>query len=136
MKKPTLLYIEDDESQSRELSHALRDRGYDVFRAASGEEGLELLSHQPVDLVLCDLNMPGLGGIEVLHEIKEKSPRVPVLILTSRGTIELAVTIALFGYSHYRQHAAHSACLLGGHLVDVHLGHGLQRQHRIVRHLR
>jgi PAS domain S-box-containing protein len=91
MGNSVLLYIEDDELQGKELSRALRSRGYDVFRAVSGEEGIEILSNQPVDVVLCDLNMPGPEGLEVLAEIREKSPLVPVLILTSTSNVELAV---------------------------------------------
>jgi PAS domain S-box-containing protein len=91
MDKPTLLYIEDEAAQREGLSAALETRGYTVLCAESGERGLETLAGRSVDVILCDLNMPGLGGIDVLRAVEKSGARTPVVILTSRGTVELAV---------------------------------------------
>jgi PAS domain S-box-containing protein len=91
MKKPVLLYIEDEINQREQLSQALETRGYTVFCVETGAAGLEVMAGHAVDVVLCDLNMPGMSGIEVLHAVRDGWARVPVLILTSRGTVETAV---------------------------------------------
>jgi len=91
MAKTRILYIEDDEAQRSDLIGRLEARGYSMRGASSGEEGLELLQRGEADVVLCDLNMPGLDGIEVLGRIKRIRPDLPVLILTTRGTMKLAV---------------------------------------------
>ena len=75
----------------RELSAGLRDRGFTVIDTGSGKDGLRILNMQGADIVLCDLNMPAMGGFEVLQKTREKHPDVPVIMITGHGTIQAAV---------------------------------------------
>ena len=81
-----VLAVDDSETYLQELAEMLRGEGYDVVMARSGDEGLELLAVQPVDCVLLDLIMPGIGGQEVCRRIKS-TPAIrdtPVIMLTAR----------------------------------------------------
>ena len=87
----TILLIEDDDS-GRELGlFNLRKAGYGVDGAADGEAGLARFDPERHALVITDLQMPGVGGMEVLRRIKERSPETPVLVITAYGDIEVAV---------------------------------------------
>ncbi len=91
MPGETLLFIEDDDS-GRELGlYNLRKAGYAVEGAADGEAGLAMFTPERHALVITDLKMPGLGGLELLRRVKERSPETPVLVITAYGDIELAV---------------------------------------------
>jgi len=89
MKRKVL--ISDDEKNTREgLRLLLQDRPLDMRLAADGEEALQIIRAEPIDLVLADLKMPRLDGMELLKCIKEESPQTEVIILTGHGTIESA----------------------------------------------
>ncbi|MGQ9920101.1 MAG: response regulator [Desulfobacca sp.] len=78
MKK---ILVADDEMSIRLLySEELKEEGYDVVTAANGKEALEIVSREPLDLVILDIKMPEMSGIEVLRQIKEKFPNLPVLL--------------------------------------------------------
>ncbi len=84
--------IVDDDPQIRSLlAERLRFHQYRVFTAEDGEEGLNIFRKEGVDLVLLDLMMPKLDGIETLHRMKKEEPEVLVIMLTAFGTIEKAV---------------------------------------------
>ncbi len=86
-----VLYIEDDDSLRAQISAGLRDRGFTVIDTGSGKDGLRILNMQGADIVLCDLNMPAMGGFEVLQKTRDKHPDVPVIMITGHGTIQAAV---------------------------------------------
>jgi DNA-binding NtrC family response regulator len=91
MPGETILLIEDDDS-GRELGlFNLRKAGYTVDGAADGEAGLARFAPERHALVITDLQMPGIGGMEVLRRVKERSPETPVLVITAYGDIEVAV---------------------------------------------
>ena len=91
MPGETILFIEDDDS-GRELGlYNLRKAGHVVEGAADGEAGLALFAPERHALVITDLKMPGIGGLELLRRVKERSPETPVLVITAYGDIELAV---------------------------------------------
>ncbi len=78
MKK---ILVADDEMSIRLLySEELKEEGYDVITASNGKEALEIVSREPLDLVILDIKMPEMSGIEVLRQIKEKYPDLPVLL--------------------------------------------------------
>jgi two-component system KDP operon response regulator KdpE len=79
-----ILIIEDEPQLARALVTNLRVRGYDVDAAGSGEAGLRLAADRPPELVLLDLGLPGIDGIEVLHGLRGWSS-VPVIVLSARG---------------------------------------------------
>ena len=90
------LLIIDDEAGLREFMRLFLSReGYEVHSAASGEVGLELYDRLRPDLVLTDLTMPGMNGLEVLRRVKERAARegrdVPVLLITAYGSVQTAV---------------------------------------------
>lgn len=75
------ILVADDEMSIRLLySEELREEGYEVLTAANGREALEIVEKEPVDLVILDIKMPEMSGIEVLRQIKEKHPHLPVLL--------------------------------------------------------
>lgn len=88
---PRILIIDDDAPMRFFLAEAMRKEGYACEEAASGREGLEKLGGGNTPVVLLDLKMPGMGGLEVLKEIRRIDPEAPVLIVTAFGTKEAAL---------------------------------------------
>jgi DNA-binding response OmpR family regulator len=85
MSTRRILTIEDDSAIRRGIVDALRFAGYQVAEAANGGDGAELALGQELDLVLLDLVLPRLGGLEVLQRIRAARPTLPVIVLTARG---------------------------------------------------
>lgn len=92
IKIPTRVLLVDDEVDFVEmLSLRLNEVGERVTPAYSGKECLEILGQKSIDVVILDIRMPGMDGIETLREIKKKFPLVEVMMLTGHGTTETAV---------------------------------------------
>ena len=92
LKTPTHVLLVDDEKDFVEmLSLKLQEVEFKVTPAYSGEECLQTLAKNNVDVVILDIKMPGLDGIETLREIQRRYPIVEVIMLTGHGTIETAV---------------------------------------------
>ncbi len=89
--QPTILIIDDDVSLRRVLEYHLQEAGYEVTTAASGEEGLARFGELAPQLVICDMQMPGMDGLQVLHAIKQRSAETPVIIITAFGSVDVAV---------------------------------------------
>ncbi|MFF9017321.1 response regulator [Streptomyces sp. NPDC014870] len=81
---PRVLLIEDDPSVREGVELGLRRRGHEVRAAATGEAGLALLTEFRPDLVLLDLMLPGMNGVQVCHRVRETS-QLPIIMLTARG---------------------------------------------------
>jgi two-component system NtrC family response regulator len=92
-----ILVIDDDESLRRVLEYTLQEEGYEVFTAASGEEGLELFEERQPALVITDMKMPGINGFQVLKELKERSAEALVIIVTAFGEVDAAVKAMKLG---------------------------------------
>lgn len=91
-KIPNYIMIVDDEADFAEmLSLRLGEIGETVISANSGRECLEKLEQANIDVIILDIKMPGMDGIETLKEIKSRHPIVEVIMLTGHGTIETAV---------------------------------------------
>ena len=88
---PEILIIEDEEEMRIALTEVLIRNGYSVHTASNGIEGLELFNKEPFNMVITDVKMPKISGLEVLKEIKKQSPQIPVIMITAYGTIDNAV---------------------------------------------
>jgi two-component system NtrC family response regulator len=86
-----ILFIDDDLAGREVALFNLRKAGYEVRAAADGAEGLAAFSPESFDLVVTDLKMPGVSGIEVLRAVRSRSPEIPVLVITAFGNVETAV---------------------------------------------
>ena len=84
-KKYSILLAEDDQGLQTALTKVLRKEGYYVYGASDGDEAVEVFNQRTFDLVITDLSMPKKKGLEVLAEIKKKSPKTPVIIITAFG---------------------------------------------------
>ena len=101
MNAPAVLIVEDDVNFRRVLEFQLNEAGYQTTLAGNGEKALELFSENHHRIVLTDLNMPGMGGEEVLRHVKRVSPDTPVIIITAFGSIDSAVEALKLGAFHY-----------------------------------
>lgn len=86
-----LLLVDDDPYIRKFVGLALADDRYDMTTAESGEEALDRLQKDPFDIVITDLVMSGISGMDVLREVKEKYPETPVMILTGYGEVNNAI---------------------------------------------
>lgn len=88
---PAVLIVDDETSIIESLEGILSDDGFEVIHAFNGYEALKKIETESPDIVLLDIWMPGMDGIETLREIKKKFPNIPVVMITGHGTIESAV---------------------------------------------
>jgi DNA-binding NtrC family response regulator len=86
-----VLVVDDDASNRVTLERILKREGFAVRHAASGREGMEALRSAPVDLILTDLKMPGMSGIDLLKAARKVDPDIEVVVMTAYGTVETAV---------------------------------------------
>jgi len=91
MPKPRILVIDDEAPIRDSLKMTLEYEGYDVIGAATGQEGLALAEREAPDLVLLDVKMPGMDGIEVLERLRNMNDSLPVVVVSGHGTISTAV---------------------------------------------
>ena len=93
----TVLVVDDEPEILKSVRENLMDEGYEVLVAVDGPEALRKVDEDPPDLVLLDIKMPGLDGIEVLEQIKSGHPEVPVVMMSAHGTIETAIKATKLG---------------------------------------
>ncbi len=86
-----ILIVDDDEALRESLELVLASEGYDVSAADCGEAALARIEEHPVDVVLCDLRMPGIDGFELMPQIGRQLPGVPIVLMSAYGTEDLAV---------------------------------------------
>ncbi len=96
-----LLLIDDEEGIRKVFSISLKSDGYDVATAASGQQGIDLFQKEFFPIVLTDIKMPGMDGIEVLRRIKEINPEVEVIVITGHGDMESAIQSLHLGASDF-----------------------------------
>lgn len=94
---PTILAVDDEATILQSLSGILSDEGFEVLTADNGYEALKIIEDESPDLVLLDIWMPGIDGIETLQEIKRTNPFLQVVIISGHGTIETAVKATKLG---------------------------------------
>ena len=86
-----VLLVDDEVEFIETLLKRLKKRKLDVYGVYSGEEALEFLKSHPVDIVVLDMKMPGMNGLETLRQIKRESPLVEVIMLTGHANMEVAI---------------------------------------------
>ena len=97
----SILIIDDEPHLPHQFARYLKKHGYEVCTAADGEAGLQELQKNSIDLVLLDLRLPKLGGLDVLKEIRKSEQELPVVMLTAHGDVQTAVTAMKLGASDY-----------------------------------
>jgi DNA-binding NtrC family response regulator len=98
---PTILIIEDEAKMRRLLELNLGEDGFKTLSAADAEAGLKLLASEPVHLVITDLKLPGMSGLELLQMLKQQDAALPVVVMTAFGSVETAVEAMKAGASDY-----------------------------------
>jgi DNA-binding NtrC family response regulator len=101
MEEMKMMLVDDEERFLSTTKKLLSKKGYDVFTAISGAEALEKLGTQNIHVVILDVKMPGMDGIETLKAIKRRFPMVEVIMLTGHGTVESAVEGLKSGATDY-----------------------------------
>lgn len=91
MKHNKILVIDDEKPTLKMFKLFLDAYGYEIFTADSGEEGLEIFEREKPDIVLTDIKMPGMNGIEVLQAIKKQASSTEVIVITGHGDTDLAI---------------------------------------------
>lgn len=87
----SILLVDDEEGIRKVLGITLADAGYRVTTAADGEEAMRRFAEERPDIVLTDIKMPGMSGLELLESIKSRDSEVEVIMLTGHGDMELAI---------------------------------------------
>ncbi len=99
--KHQILVVDDEANLRRVLAAQLGRDGYEVHTAEDGEAGLAFINEHHVDLVITDLRMPKLGGMDLLRVVQREAPAIPVVILTAHGTVDNAVEALKTGAFDY-----------------------------------
>ncbi len=117
----TILVVDDEESICQSLQGILTDEGYDVRTAGSSEEALKAIEEDLPDLVLLDIWLPGMDGLEALKIIKTDYPQVPVIMMSGHGTIETAVKATKLGAFDFIEKpiSLEKVVLLVNHAIDL-----------------
>ncbi|HBX23423.1 MAG TPA: response regulator [Desulfotomaculum sp.] len=96
-----LLIVDDQMGVRRLISEALLERGYVVDQASCGREALEMLKGKKYHLIILDVKMPGMSGIETLHEIRKINPGVSVVLMTAYEELDVVEEAGKLGVKHY-----------------------------------
>lgn len=100
---PRILIIEDEAAIRRVLTKILTEenKGYEVFEAEDGLSGMEIIKKEDFDLILCDIKMPKMDGIEVLEAVKKIKPEIPIIMISGHGDLDTAVNTMRLGAFDY-----------------------------------
>jgi DNA-binding NtrC family response regulator len=101
MRVSTILIIDDDDQLRKSFERLLREEGYDILAAPSGEAGLKVLHCRMPDLVILDMRLPGMNGFETFKAIQQIDSKLPVVIMTAYGTTETAIEATKLGAFDY-----------------------------------
>ena len=99
--KPSILIVDDDEMMQETLSSVLRKGGYEIFSVTSGNEALSLIKKNIIDLVLLDMKLPDVDGLEIQKKIKTIDTEILVIIMTAYSDVQTAVSAMKSGAYHY-----------------------------------
>ena len=119
-----ILIIEDEKQLCQSIAEGLRMDGYEADTCFDGDEGLELCLVENYDLILLDLNLPGVDGLEILRQFRESNTSTPVLILSARGQIQDKVEGLDLGANDYLTKPFHFEELMARIRVMIRRSHG------------
>lgn len=114
--RPVIVVVDDDQIFRNRLCRAFRDRGCEAHEANSKEQTLQLATSVSPDLVLLDLKMPNLSGLDLIHNIKQIDPTITVMMLTGYGSIPTAMQALKLGADHYLAKPADAEQILNEYL--------------------
>ena len=97
----TILLVDDDKNATKRLSRILTKEGYEVFTANNGKEGLEIINNNKIDILIADIEMPVMGGIELLERVKKFQKDIEVIMMTGFGDESLAIEALRKGAINY-----------------------------------
>ena len=100
-KMPSVLIVDDEDGFRSVLVRRLQARDLEAFGAGRGEEALEFLKTRNIDVVLLDIKMPGMGGVDVLRQMREQECKAEVIVLSGHVFLDTAVEIMDFGVNDY-----------------------------------
>lgn len=126
MEQPTILIVEDEQKLSRVLQLELEYENYKTEIADNGNDALKMISEKEWDLVLLDIMLPGLSGVEVLRRVRRNDERTPIILLTARDEVHDKVTGLDQGANDYVTKPFQIEELLAR--IRVHLRQGSQRK--------
>ncbi len=101
MEKKKILVVDDEQHVRQLIGKVLEKEGYEVMTAGNGEEGLEVFQKHNIDLIISDIKMPKMSGIEFLHKVKEQEPGVGFILITAFATMETAIDAIKSGAQDY-----------------------------------
>src|SRR4029077_18632985 len=96
-QRPRLLVADDDRAILTLMGTVALAEGFDVVTTTTGDDAVRQLKERPADLVLLDMRMPGVSGLDVLRSVREVNPRASVVLMTGYGTIDSAVEAVKLG---------------------------------------
>src|SRR5258705_1527908 len=99
--KTRILLIEDDPGITATLQRLLASEGYEVAVEKRGDSGLACARREPFDLILCDVKLPGLSGLDLVRELHTAKPRLPIILMTAHGTTDMAIEATKVGAFDY-----------------------------------
>jgi DNA-binding response OmpR family regulator len=125
MAEKSILLIDDEEAFVTTLQERLEMRGFSCRVAFNGESGLEMIALHPPDVIVLDLRMPGMSGVEVLRRIRRQWPGLPVIMLSGHGSDQDFETCLSLGAAQYHKKPLDIGDLLES-ISAVTRGNGLQ----------
>jgi DNA-binding NtrC family response regulator len=99
--KPSILIVDDDDMMQETLSDVFKKIDYEVFSVGSGNGALSVIKKNIIDLILLDMRLPDVDGLEILKKIKEFDTEILVIIMTAYSDVQTAVTAMKLGAYHY-----------------------------------
>jgi two-component system response regulator AtoC len=94
---PRILVVDDEEGVRSFLAEALEDAGHSVAQAGDGDAAAERLRREPFDLLITDLRMPGIHGLELVRRARAEHPAMEVIVITAHGTLDSAAEVTRLG---------------------------------------
>lgn len=131
-----ILVVDDEGAIRYSISKTLQRVGYQVQAAASGEEALEMMKDQEYDVVLTDIRMPGLSGVELLSKIKEQAPDAVVILLTGYASLETAIESLRLGAHDYLVKPSSSQDIRNSVARGVERARNLRNRRALLRSIR